>query len=55
MVVVEVEDTKIATKDKSLRTYLEIALRSKKELEDEVSDLNDELMSISNVYFKRKK
>lgn len=51
LVAVKSKATKISTKEKFVRKYLESTLHSKKELDEEVSNLNDKLVSISGVYF----
>lgn len=51
----EAKATEIANKDKSLKQTLDDALCSKRELEEEVSDLTNALVSTIGVYFEREK
>lgn len=51
----EAKAAKIATKEKSLQESqesLDVALTSKNDIERQVSELNDELVSTSSVYFE---
>ncbi|KAL5053983.1 hypothetical protein RYX36_034665 [Vicia faba] len=52
LAVFETKSTKIASKEKSRRMSFEEAIRSKKELKKEVSNLTNELVSTSGVYFE---
>lgn len=55
---VEAKAAKIATKEKSMhesQESLDVALTSKNDIERQVSELNDELVSTSSVYFERAK
>lgn len=51
LVIMETKANELISKEESLRTYLEDVIRSKQELDGEVSDLKDELVLIYGTYF----